>query len=98
MSRMKRREFITLVGGAAVAWPIAAIAQRSAEVHRVGVLANEPWPPLEGLRDGMRGLGYIEEQGLRFDYRFAEGHASRYPALAAHVAKEYSFGDQFYTD
>jgi putative ABC transport system substrate-binding protein len=83
---MKRREFITLIGGAA-AWPLDAIAQRSAEIRRVGVLANELWPPLEGLRDGMRALGYIEKQGLHFDYRFAEGHASRYPALAAELVR-----------
>jgi hypothetical protein len=82
---MKRREFITLLGGAAAAWPIAAIAQRSAEVRRVGVLANEPWPPLEGLSDGMRALGYIDEQGLHFEYRFAEGRAERYHALAAEL-------------
>jgi hypothetical protein len=68
-----RREFITA--------PLAATAQRRTEVRRVGVLANEPWPPLEGLRDGMRGLGYVEKQGLQFEYRFAEGRAERYPAL-----------------
>jgi putative ABC transport system substrate-binding protein len=82
---MRRRQFILALGGAAAAWPLAAIAQRS--VHRVGVLANEPWPPLEGLRDGMRGLGYIEKQGVHFDYRFAEGLASRYPALAAELVR-----------
>jgi putative ABC transport system substrate-binding protein len=69
---VKRREFITLLGVGAAAWPFAAIAQRSAEVRRVGVLANEPWPPLEGLRDGMRALGYIDERGLHFEHRFAE--------------------------
>ena len=84
---MRRREFITLLGGAALTWPFAAIAQRSAEVRRVGVLANEPWPPLEGLRDGMRALGYIDERGLHFEYRFAEGRAERYQALAAELVR-----------
>src|SRR5215475_12933997 len=82
-----RREFITLFGGAAAAWPLAATAQRSTEVRRVGVLANEPWPPLEGLRDGMRGLGYVEKQDLQFEYRFAKGRAERYPALAADLVR-----------
>src|SRR6476620_149226 len=82
---MRRREFITLLGGAALTWPFAAIAQRSAEVRRVGVLANEPWPPLEGLRDGMRALGYLDERGLHFEHRFAEGRAERYHALAAEL-------------
>jgi ABC-type uncharacterized transport system substrate-binding protein len=84
---MKRREFITLLGGAIIAAPLAATAQRTTEVRRVGVLANEPWPPLEGLRDGMRGLGYVEKQGLQFEYRFAEGRAERYPALAAELVR-----------
>jgi putative tryptophan/tyrosine transport system substrate-binding protein len=84
---MKRREFITLLGGAVIAAPFAGTAQRSTEVRRVGVLANEPWPPLEGLRDGMRGLGYVENQGLQFKYRFAEGRAERYPALAAELVR-----------
>jgi putative tryptophan/tyrosine transport system substrate-binding protein len=84
---MRRRECITLLGGAAAAWPLAAIAQRSTEVRRVGVLANEPWPPLEGLRDGMRAVGYVEKQGLQFEYRFADGRAERYPALAAELVR-----------
>src|SRR6266550_846831 len=84
---MKRREFITLLGGAVIAVPPTATAQRSTEIRRVGVLANEPWPPLEGLRDGMRALGYIDERGLHFEYRFAEGHAERYHALAAELVR-----------
>jgi ABC-type uncharacterized transport system substrate-binding protein len=86
MSGLGRREFVALLGGAG-AWPLDAIAQRNAEVRRVGVLANEPWPPLEGLRDGMRGLGYIEEQSLHFEHRFAEGHAERFPALAVELVR-----------
>src|SRR6266436_9921310 len=82
-----RREFITLLGGAAAGWPLTAIAQRSPDGRRIGVLANEPWPPLEGLRDGMRALGYIDERGLHFEYRFAEGRAERYPALAAELVR-----------
>jgi hypothetical protein len=85
---MKRRQFMTLLGGAVIAAPLAATAQRSSkEVRRVGVLANEPWPPLEGLRDGMRGLGYVKKQDLQFEHRFAEGRAERYPALAAELLR-----------
>jgi putative tryptophan/tyrosine transport system substrate-binding protein len=86
MVHVRRRDFIGLLGATA-GWPLAARAQRSTEIRRVGVLANEPWPPLEGLRDGMRGLGYVEKQGLNFEYRFAEGHAERYPALAAELVR-----------
>jgi putative tryptophan/tyrosine transport system substrate-binding protein len=87
MSDMKRRDFITLLGGAAAGWPLTAIAQRSPDGRRVGVLANEPWPPLEGLRDGMRALGYIDERGLHFEYRFAEGRVEHYPALAVELVR-----------
>src|SRR5262249_11533678 len=82
-----RREVIAALGRAAVAWPLAARAQQRERVRRVGVLANEPGPPLEGLRDGMRALGYIDERGLHFEYRFAQGRAERYPALAAELVR-----------
>jgi hypothetical protein len=55
-----RREFIKLVGGAVIAWPGAALAQTPGRLWKIGVLANEPWPPLEGLRDGLLDLGYVE--------------------------------------
>jgi putative ABC transport system substrate-binding protein len=83
---VRRREFISILGSAA-AWPLAARAQQGDRVRRVGVLANEPWPPLEGLRDGMRALGYTDERGLHFEYRFAQGRADRYPALAAELVR-----------
>jgi len=59
---MHRRQFITLLGAVA-SWPLAAQAQRS-KPFRVGILANEKWPPLDGLRDGLRSLGYVEGQNL----------------------------------
>src|SRR5262245_29683049 len=82
---MKRRAFITLLGGAA-AWPLATRAQGE-RIRRIGVLANEPWPPLEGLRDGMRALGYTDDRGLHLEYRFAQGRAERYPALATELVR-----------
>ena len=61
---MKRREFITLMGGAAAAWPFAVRAQQGQRVRRVGVLwpgASAPASPrLESFREGLREAGYIE--------------------------------------
>jgi len=80
-----RREFLTLLGGAAAAWPIAAQAQQPERLRRIGVLVKEPWPPLDGLRQGLRELGYIEGGNLQIEYRFAEGTAARFPGLASEL-------------
>jgi putative ABC transport system substrate-binding protein len=80
----RRREFIALLGGAA-AWPTAVIAQEPRRLWKIGVLANEPWPPLEGLRHGLQDLGYVEGKTHRFEYRFAQGRAERFPALASEL-------------
>jgi putative ABC transport system substrate-binding protein len=71
---MKRREFITLVGGAAAAWPLAVHAQQP-KVWRIGVLAPVPPTPamLSAFRDGMRGRGYVEGQNLSIDVRWPQG-------------------------
>ncbi|MFL5033337.1 MAG: ABC transporter substrate-binding protein, partial [Xanthobacteraceae bacterium] len=69
---MRRREFITLIGGAA-AWPLAAQAQRSHPMRRIGILADEQWPPIDSLKQGLRMLGYVEGQNLEIVYRFAAG-------------------------
>jgi putative ABC transport system substrate-binding protein len=85
MFGMKRREFISLLGGA-TAWPLAARAQQAAKVARIGVLASLPLPPLQRFSRKLREHGYIEGQNLRFEPRFAEGRDAHYPALAAELA------------
>ena len=81
---MQRREFITLLGGAAAGWPLAALAQGRPQVARVGILhpGSPPDPWLDGLREGLRELGYVEGKDLVFEYRWAEGRSERLPDLA----------------
>ena len=79
---MRRRDFITLLGGAAV-WPIAARAQQG--VHVVGILAPQPLPPIEGFARKLREYGYVEGENLRLVRRFSEGHDDRFPALAVEL-------------
>jgi putative ABC transport system substrate-binding protein len=84
---MKRREFITLLGGAA-AWPVAARAQQSAKIARIGFLTSglavNPHLP-EAFRRGLRDLGYVEGRNVVIEYRDAEGKLERFPALAAEL-------------
>jgi putative ABC transport system substrate-binding protein len=83
---MKRRQFITLLGGAAAAWPLAARAQQpSPKIARLGVLASLPLPALQRLSRKLREYGYVEGQNLRIESHFAEGRDDRYPALAAEL-------------
>jgi putative tryptophan/tyrosine transport system substrate-binding protein len=80
---VKRRDFITLLGGAAAAWPIAARAQQSTKVVRLGYLAPARLPNLiEALRAGLRDFGYVEGQNLAIEYRFALGQTKSYDELA----------------
>jgi putative ABC transport system substrate-binding protein len=85
--QLHRREFITLLGGAAVAWPLSARTEQPDRVWRIGVLANEPWPAIEGLHVGLDELGYSEGGDLLIEYRFAEGEAGRFPGLAAELVR-----------
>jgi putative tryptophan/tyrosine transport system substrate-binding protein len=79
---VKRREFIGLLGGAA-AWPLTARAQQAGgKIVTIGILAIEPWPPIDTFRQALNNLGYIEGKNVRFECRYAEGHNERLPELA----------------
>jgi putative ABC transport system substrate-binding protein len=85
MFGIDRREFITLLGGAAASWPVAARAQQAA-MPIVGLLS--PGSPsdterLTGIREGLKESGYVEGQNVALDYRFAQGRNDRLPELAA---------------
>src|SRR5262245_41911482 len=85
---MRRREFITLLGGAAVGWPVAASAQQTAKIARIGFLGQNlaPNPQVrEAFRQGLRDLGYVEGRNFVIEYRDAEGKFDRLPALAAEL-------------
>jgi putative tryptophan/tyrosine transport system substrate-binding protein len=79
---VKRREFIGLLGGAA-AWPLTARAQQAGgKIVTIGILAIEPWPPIDTFRQALNNLGYIEGKNVRFECRYAKGHNERLPELA----------------
>ena len=86
---MKRREFITLLGGGAIAWPVAVHAQPSLGRPLIGILAPQSvaaWAPnLEALRAGLRELGYVEGRNIWLEYRYADGELARMSALAAEL-------------
>ena len=88
---MRRREFITLLGGAAAAWPLAARAQQAGKIYRIGILETIPASRnaanLDALRKGLRDLGYVEGRNLIIEYRSADGHAERFPDLASELVR-----------
>ena len=83
-AHMQRRDFITLLGGAAAAWPLAAYAQQAVKLYRIGILSPELPPPgfLEAFRQGLSELGYVEGQDIAFEVRSAEGYSQRLATLA----------------
>ena len=81
---MKRRQFITLLGGATAAWPVAARAQQAAKIPRIGIIDDAPiW---DHFRQALRGLGYIEGQNIAIEYRSAEGQPDRLATVASDLA------------
>jgi putative ABC transport system substrate-binding protein len=84
MSGMSRREFVTLLGGAAVAWPRVALTQQVTKLVRIGflTLASGPTPSINGFQQGLRQLGYVEGRNLVLIYRWAPGQNDRLVELA----------------
>ena len=86
---VKRREFIALVGGAAIAWPVAARAQQPGKVHRIGFLGSATAAgsanTVESLRTGLSEFGYVEGTNIVTEFRWAEGRYDRLPRLVAEL-------------
>ena len=88
---MKRRDFITLLGGAAVAWPLAARAQQPVRIAKIGHLESG-FPSsspnlLAAFRQGLRELGHVEGQNLFIERRYGEGREERLPQLAEELVQ-----------
>ncbi len=88
--QLKRREFVTLLGGAAAAWPLAAHAQQAA-MPVVGLLdqrsPEELADRLRGFHQGLKDAGFVEGQNAAIDYRWAENRMDRLPELAAELVR-----------
>ena len=86
---MKRREFITLLGGAAAAWPLRARAQQPSKMARIGFLGSATAvgsaKTVEALRAGLRDFGYVEGTNIGIEFRWAEGKYDRLSDLVAEL-------------
>ncbi len=83
---MRRRDFISLLGGAAAGWPFAVRAQQTTtKIPRIGIIDDAPiW---DHFRQGLRDLGYIDRQNIAIEYRSAEGQPDRLAAAASELAR-----------
>jgi putative tryptophan/tyrosine transport system substrate-binding protein len=86
---VRRREFITLLGGALVAWPLAARAQQPERMRRIGILetSSADAASYDTFLEAMKALGYIEGRNIVIEYRSAEGQGERFPELVADLLR-----------
>src|SRR5215471_1279929 len=87
---MKRRELITLLGGAAAAWPLAARAQQAGKLPMIGVIGADPtsWGPwTAAFAARLRELGWIEGRTVAIEYRWTEGRLARHAEIAAEFVR-----------
>src|ERR1700730_4715371 len=90
---MRRREFITLLGGAVTTWPLRARAQQAAGIRRVGVLLNlsendvETQRLVTAFREGLAQSGWVDGRNLRMDYRWGSGDVGRITAFAKELVE-----------
>ena len=87
---MKRREFITVLGGAlgnSVVWPLGARAQQHGNKHLIGFIAHEYETMYDAFFEGLRDLGYIEGQNITIERRYAQGHPERFKEFASEMVK-----------
>jgi len=92
MGYMRRREFITLLGGAAATLPLVARAQQTAgRIYRIGHLSvasrEQLLPFIKAFEEGLRSLGYRVGENVAIEYRFADGQTERLPALASDLVR-----------
>src|SRR2546430_15431642 len=86
-SHLRRRDFITLLGGAAAGWPLAVRAQQAGKGARVGYLSPAASGRDDAFRHGLREVGYVEGKNIVIEYRFAGGKFDRFADLASELVQ-----------
>ena len=97
--RIKRREFITLFGGAAAAWPLAARPQQAAKLPTVGFIGSDTPDAyavlLRAFRVGLKATGFIEGQNVAIEYRWAEGRNDKLSEFAVDLVRRCMSSEHF---